>query len=203
MRDTLSILDQLMLCAVDGKISLDSAVALLGFTPSSLIGEVIDALIDHDGAKLYDLVSRVIVSGFDSRKFVEDLLGRMRDLLLVVSAGVKATSSLLNDLAPDELTQLKRQSEKLDLVDLSRMAQMTNSALSEMSSAVSPRMNLEILMSRLLCEKEDRLSSSKDSHKIQEKKPSGFVQKQRKQIASEPKVSSTQPSKKPVSYTHL
>ncbi|PNP87071.1 hypothetical protein, partial [Gardnerella sp. KA00735] len=57
---------------------------------------------------------------------------------------------------------------------------LTNSALSEMSSAVSPRMNLEILMSRLLCEKEDRLSSSKDSHKIQEKKPSGFVQKQRK-----------------------
>ncbi|WP_296157072.1 DNA polymerase III subunit gamma/tau [uncultured Gardnerella sp.] len=203
MRDTLSILDQLMLCAVDGKISLDSAVALLGFTPSSLIGEVIDALINHDGAKLYDLVSRVIVSGFDSRKFVEDLLGRMRDLLLVVSAGVKATSSLLNDLAPDELTQLKRQSEELDLVDLSRMAQMTNSALSEMSSAVSPRMNLEILMSRLLCEKEDRLSSSKDSHKIQEKKPSGFVQKQRKQIASEPKVSSTQPSKKQLSTDEM
>lgn len=175
MRDTLSILDQLMLCAVNGKIPLDSAVALLGFTPSSLIGEVIDALIDHDGAKLYEVVNRVVVSGFDSRKFVEDLLGRMRDLLLIVSAGIDATSGLLDDLAPEELSELKRQSEKLNLVDLSRMAEMTNSALSNMASAVSPRMNLEILMARLLSEHEDRVSSSQAVNNYSAETKSGFA----------------------------
>ena len=154
MRDTLSVLDQLMLCAVDGAISLDSAVALLGFTPSALIGEAIDALIEHDGAAIYDVVRRVVVGGYDTRKFMEDLLGRVRDLLLIVSAGANAASDLLNDIAPDDLESLKRQSTKMSLFDLSRMAQTINSALSGMSSAVSPRMNLEILVARLLADSE-------------------------------------------------
>ncbi len=162
MRDTLSVLDQLMLCAVDGSISLDSAVALLGFTPSALIGEAIDALIEHDGVAIYDVVRRVVVGGYDTRKFMEDLLGRVRDLLLIVSAGANAASDLLNDIAPDDLESLKRQSAKMSLFDLSRMAQTINSALSGMSSAVSPRMNLEILVARLLADSEIESSQANE-----------------------------------------
>lgn len=154
MRDTLSVLDQLMVGAVDGAISLDSAVALLGFTPSELIAEAIDAIIEHDGASAYDVVRRVVVGGYDTRKFVEDLLGRVRDLLLMVSAGAKAASDLLNDIAPDDLETLKSQSSKITLRDLARMAQTINDALTGMASAVSPRMNLEILVARLLADSE-------------------------------------------------
>lgn len=99
----------------------------------------------------------------------------MRDLLLIVSAGIDATSGLLDDLAPEELSELKRQSEKLNLVDLSRMAEMTNSALSGMASAVSPRMNLEILMARLLSEHEDRVSSSQAANNYSAETKSGFA----------------------------
>ena len=152
MRDTLSVLDQLMVGAVDGAISLDSAVALLGFTPSELISEAIDALIEHDGAAIYDVVRRVVVGGYDTRKFVEDLLGRVRDLLLMVSAGAKAASDLLNDIAPEDLETLQRQSSQMTLPNLARMAQTINEALSSMAGAVSPRMNLEILVARLLAD---------------------------------------------------
>ncbi|RIY17495.1 DNA polymerase III, subunit gamma and tau [Bifidobacteriaceae bacterium WP012] len=152
MRDTLSVLDQLMVGAVDGAISLDSAVALLGFTPSELISEAIDALIEHDGAAIYDVVRRVVVGGYDTRKFVEDLLGRVRDLLLMVSAGAKAASDLLNDIAPEDLETLQRQSSQMMLPNLARMAQTINEALSSMAGAVSPRMNLEILVARLLAD---------------------------------------------------
>lgn len=152
MRDTLSVLDQLMVGAVDGAISLDSAVALLGFTPSELISEAIDALIEHDGAAIYDVVCRVVVGGYDTRKFVEDLLGRVRDLLLMVSAGAKAASDLLNDIAPEDLETLQRQSSQMTLPNLARMAQTINEALSSMAGAVSPRMNLEILVARLLAD---------------------------------------------------
>ncbi|MFP1717184.1 DNA polymerase III subunit gamma/tau [Gardnerella leopoldii] len=154
MRDTLSVLDQLMVGAVDGSISLDSAVALLGFTPNSLISEFIDDLINHDGASIYDVVRRVIVGGYDTRKFVEDLLGRVRDLLLMVSAGPKAASSLLNDVSPEDLEILNKQSASMTLHDLARMAQTINDALSAMASAISPRMNLEILVARLLADSE-------------------------------------------------
>lgn len=155
MRDTLSVLDQLMIGAVDGVISLDSAVALLGFTPSNLIGDVVDALIEKDGAKLYETVQKVIVGGFDSRKFVEDLLGRLRDLLLLASAGVDSAKNLLGDLSPEDMQDLQRQSSQLTLRSLSRMAEIVNNAFSGMANAVSPRMNLEILVARLLCTRTD------------------------------------------------
>lgn len=155
MRDTLSVLDQLMIGSVDGVISLDSAVALLGFTPSNLIGDVVDALIEKDGAKLYETVQKVIVGGFDSRKFVEDLLGRLRDLLLLSSAGVDSAKNLLGDLSPEDMQDLQRQSSQLTLQSLSRMAEIVNNAFVGMANAVSPRMNLEILVARLLCTRTD------------------------------------------------
>lgn len=155
MRDTLSVLDQLMIGSVDGVISLDSAVALLGFTPSNLIGDVVDALIEKDGAKLYETVQKVIVGGFDSRKFVEDLLGRLRDLLLLASAGVDSAKNLLGDLSPEDMQVLQRQSSQLTLRSLSKMAEIVNNAFSGMANAVSPRMNLEILVARLLCTRTD------------------------------------------------
>ena len=155
MRDTLSVLDQLMIGSVNGAISLDSAVALLGFTPSNLIGDVVDALIEKDGAKLYETVQKVIVGGFDSRKFVEDLLGRLRDLLLLASAGVNSAKNLLGDLSPEDMQDLQRQSSQLTLSNLSRMAEIVNNAFAGMANAVSPRMNLEILVARLLCTRTD------------------------------------------------
>lgn len=152
MRDTLSVLDQLMIGSDNGVISLDSAVALLGFTPSNLIADVIDALIEKDGAKLYEVVQKVVVGGFDTRKFVEDLLGRLRDLLLLVSAGPNCAKNLLGDLSPEDMQDLQRQSSQLTLRSLSKMAEIVNNAFAGMANAVSPRMNLEILMARLLAD---------------------------------------------------
>lgn len=152
MRDTLSVLDQLMIGSDDGVISLDSAVALLGFTPSNLIADVIDALIEKDGAKLYEVVQKVVVGGFDTRKFVEDFLGRLRDLLLLVSAGPNCAKNLLGDLSPEDMQDLQRQSSQLTLRSLSKMAEIVNNAFAGMANAVSPRMNLEILMARLLAD---------------------------------------------------
>lgn len=152
MRDTLSVLDQLMIGSDDGVISLDSAVALLGFTPSNLIADVIDALIEKDGAKLYEVVQKVVVGGFDTRKFVEDLLGRLRDLLLLVSAGPNCAKNLLGDLSPEDMQDLQRQSSQLTLRSLSKMAEIVNNAFAGIANAVSPRMNLEILMARLLAD---------------------------------------------------
>lgn len=159
MRDTLSVLDQLMIGSDDGVISLDSAVALLGFTPSNLIADVIDALIEKDGAKLYEVVQKVVVGGFDTRKFVEDLLGRLRDLLLLVSAGPNCAKNLLGDLSPEDMQDLQRQSSQLTLRSLSKMAEIVNNAFAGMANAVSPRMNLEILMARLLADMQSSITA--------------------------------------------
>ncbi|KAB8294404.1 DNA polymerase III subunits gamma and tau [Bifidobacterium avesanii] len=150
VRDTLSVLDQLMVGSVDGVISQDSAVALLGFTPDALIGEAIDAVIGHDGEALYGVVQKVVVGGFDPRRFVEDLLSRVRDLLVLTLGGPKAESVLSDDAAAEDLDELKRQAQALGLGQLTAMAETINTALGSMSGATSPRMRLELLAARLL-----------------------------------------------------
>ena len=150
VRDTLSVLDQLMVGSVDGVISQDSAVALLGFTPDALIGEAIDAVTNHDGEALYGVVQKVVVGGFDPRRFVEDLLSRVRDLLVLTLGGAKAESVLSDDAAAEDMGELKRQSQALGLHRLTAMAETINTALGSMSGATSPRMRLELLAARLL-----------------------------------------------------
>lgn len=154
VRDTLSVLDQLMVGAVEGDITYDSAVALLGFTPDVLIGAAIDAVIDHDGAKLYDVIQKVIVGGYDARRFVEDLLARIRDLLVLTLGGEHAERVLSDDAAAEDLDDLHRQATALGLATLTAMAEETDEALTHMAGATSPRMRLELLAARLLAGRE-------------------------------------------------
>ncbi|MFD0704366.1 DNA polymerase III subunit gamma/tau [Alloscardovia venturai] len=150
MRDTLSVLDQLMVGAVDDKITYQDSVALLGFTPDNLISEAIDAIIAHDGPALYGVIERVVIGGFDPRKFVEDLLAYVRDLLVLTIAGVHAQSALGTGQSAQVIEDMQRQASHLDLNALNVMAERINTALSSMSGTMSPRMRLELLAASLL-----------------------------------------------------
>ena len=150
VRDTLSVLDQLMVGADEHTITYNAAVALLGFTPAALISEAVDALIAHDGAGLYGVIQKVVVGGFESQRFVEDLLAHVRDLLVLKLAGDRAESVLSGDADDDQVTNLHRQADALDLQVLTRMADIINDALAGMNGATSPRMRLELLAARLL-----------------------------------------------------
>ena len=150
VRDTLSVLDQLMVGADEHTITYDAAVALLGFTPAALIDEAVDTLIDHDGAGLYGVIQKVVVGGFEPQRFVEDLLAHVRDLLVLKLAGERAESVLSEDADDDQVADLRRQADALDLQVLTRMADIINDALAGMNGATSPRMRLELLAARLL-----------------------------------------------------
>lgn len=150
VRDTLSVLDQLMTGSVAGKISNDYAVALLGFTPDALIGAAIDAVVDRNGEELYGVVQKVIVGGFDPRRFVEDLLARVRDMLVLALAGDRAERVLGGDTVAEDLDVLHRQAVALGLANLTAMAETINTALGSMAGATSPRMRLELLAAKLL-----------------------------------------------------
>lgn len=150
VRDTLSVLDQLMVGADEHTITYDAAVALLGFTPAALIGEAVDTLINHDGAGLYGVIQKVVVGGFEPQRFVEDLLAHVRDLLVLKLAGERAESVLSEDADDDQVADLRRQADALDLQVLTRMADIINDALAGMNGATSPRMRLELLAARLL-----------------------------------------------------
>ena len=158
VRDTLSVLDQLMVGAVDGTIAYDSAVALLGFTPDALIGEAVDAVADKNGEALYGVIQKVVVGGFDPRRFVEDLLARVRDLLVLTLGGERAESVLSDDAAAENMDDLRRQASALGLSALTQMADTINATLANMTGAISPRMRLELLAARLLAGREEGMA---------------------------------------------
>ena len=158
VRDTLSVLDQLMVGAVDGSIAYDSAVALLGFTPDALIGEAVDAVADKNGEALYGVIQKVVVGGFDPRRFVEDLLARVRDLLVLTLGGERAESVLSDDAAAENMDDLRRQASALGLSALTQMADTINATLANMTGAISPRMRLELLAARLLAGREEGMA---------------------------------------------
>ncbi|MGC2942840.1 DNA polymerase III subunit gamma and tau [Brevibacterium sp. FAM 24638] len=149
VRDTLSVLDQLIAGSGPDGVDYGRAVALLGYTPDSLLSDIVDAFSAGDGAGVYRAVERVIESGQDPRRFVEDLLERFRDLI-VINAAPEAAHAFLPEVPPDRLERLTLQANGFGQGELSRAADLLNVGLTEMSGATSPRLQLELICARIL-----------------------------------------------------
>ena len=150
VRDSLSILDQLMAGASSQSgIEYDRAVALLGYTHAQLLDEVIEALGAKDAPTLFGAVSRVVATGQDPRRFVEDLLERLRDLI-VVKAVPQAAGQILQGVPQDQLERLDQQAQALGERELTVAAGTANETLNGMTGAANPQLQLELLCARLL-----------------------------------------------------
>jgi len=149
VRDSLSILDQLMAGAQGASVDYDMAAGLLGFTPVTLLDDVVEALAASDGASLFGVVDQIISTGHEPRRFVEDLLERLRDLVVIAVSGDRA-DAVFSSMPEDQLARMRTQAGNLGFAELSRAADIVNAALSEMTGATSPRLHLELLCARLL-----------------------------------------------------
>ncbi|QKS13777.1 DNA polymerase III subunit gamma and tau [Curtobacterium sp. Csp1] len=154
VRDTLSLLDQLMAGSEDGAIAYERAVALLGYTDAALLDDVVDALAVADPASAFAAIDRVVQTGQDPRRFVEDLLERLRDLI-VVAATNESAAAVLRGISPEELDTMTRQAGVFGATALSRAADIANRALTDMTGATSPRLHLELMTARMLVPEAD------------------------------------------------
>jgi len=149
VRDSLSVLDQLIAGAGPEGLSYATAVALLGYTDATLLDDVVEGLSAGDGAAVFTVVDRVVGSGHDPRRFVEDLLERLRDLL-ILEAVRDAAHAVFRGVPADQLSRMQAQAARFGAAELSRSADVANAALTEMTGATSPRLQLELLVARLL-----------------------------------------------------
>ncbi|WP_192576690.1 DNA polymerase III subunit gamma and tau [Microbacterium algeriense] len=154
-RDTLSLLDQLI-AGSDSPAGSETvtvgyarAVALLGYTHAALLDEIVDALAAGDAAAAFPAIDRVVQTGQDPRRFVDDLLERLRDLIVIAAVGAGA-SAVLRGVAEDDLERMRRQAEEFGAARLSRTADVVSAALDDMSGATSPRLHLELMVARVL-----------------------------------------------------
>ncbi|EWS99965.1 DNA polymerase III subunit gamma/tau, partial [Intrasporangium oryzae NRRL B-24470] len=149
VRDSLSVLDQLIAGSGDEGLTYDGAVSLLGFTDGELLDATIDALAAGDGAATFRQVDKVIESGHDPRRFVEDLLERLRDLIIVAAVN-EGAGQVLRGVPEDQLERMRVQQAAFGPGALSRAADIVNAGLTEMTGANSPRLQLELICARIL-----------------------------------------------------
>ena len=155
VRDSLSLLDQLIAGSEGGKVEYDRAAALLGFTHAALLDEVVDAFGAKNSAQVFASVDKVIQTGQDPRRFVEDLLEHLRDLIVILSVGEEA-KNVLRGIPADELEKMTTQALGFGLAELTHAAETVNTALTEMSGATSPKLHLELMCAKVLVPSSDQ-----------------------------------------------
>jgi DNA polymerase III subunit gamma/tau len=149
VRDSLSILDQLLAGSDESGLSYERAVALLGFTDASLLDEIADAFAAADGAAVFRVVNRVIEGGHEPRRFAADLLDRFRDLIVLAAVPDAAEIGLL-DLPPDRAELMAAQAGRFGQAGLTRAADIISTGLDQMRGATSPRLLLELMCAQVL-----------------------------------------------------
>ena len=149
VRDSLSVLDQLLGGASESGVQYRQATALLGYTPDSLLDEFVDAFAAGDAGGVFSCVDKVIEVGQDPRRFAEDLLRRLRDLV-IVAAVPDALSSGLVDVAADQAERLSSQAASLGPGELTRAAEVIALGLTDMRGTTAPRLHLELMCARVL-----------------------------------------------------
>ena len=149
VRDSLSVLDQLIAGSGPEGLTYDGAVSLLGFTDGELLDSTVDALAAGDGAATFRQIDKVIESGHDPRRFIEDLLERLRDLI-IVAAIPEGVSQVLRGVPEDQLERMRVQQAAFGPGALSRAADIVNTGLTEMTGATAPRLQLELICARIL-----------------------------------------------------
>jgi DNA polymerase III subunit gamma/tau len=149
VRDSLSILDQLLAGSDESGLRYERAVALLGFTDASLLDEIADGFASADGAAVFRVVNRVIEGGHEPRRFAADMLDRFRDLIVLAAVPDAAQIGLL-DLAPDRAERMAAQAERFGQAGLTRAAEIISTGLDQMRGATSPRLLLELMCAQVL-----------------------------------------------------
>lgn len=153
VRDTLSILDQLIAGSENRTVTATRAAGLLGFTHTELLDDVVVALGAGDSAAAFTATDRVVQTGQDPRRFVEDLLERLRDLIVVSATTVQGAAAVFRGVPEDQLQRMFEQAQSFGRGELSRIADIVSEALDKMSGATAPRLQLELMIARALVER--------------------------------------------------
>lgn len=149
VRDALSILGQLLAGAGKDGVTYDIAIQLLGYTDGALLDEAVDALAAKDSATLFKTIDRVIESGQDPRRFTQDFLERLRDLIIVAAVEDNA-ANILREVSEDQIERMRAQANLIGTATLIRSADIVAAGLTQMRGATAPRLMLELICGRIL-----------------------------------------------------
>jgi DNA polymerase-3 subunit gamma/tau len=147
MRDALTLLDQVI--AFGGDVLRGEEVARsLGLADRRLVRETCKALLQGDPATVLRAIDEIASSGTDLAHFARELLGLLRDLV-VLRVENDATGESLVDMVPEERAEAEALARTADLLEIQRTFGAVARLLDEVARASTPRQVLEVGLVRV------------------------------------------------------
>ena len=144
VRDTLSVLEQVLAFA-GGDVTADHVAQVLGTTPDATVTAVVERLTAGDLAGLLTTVATLVDEGQDLRRFTLDLVGRLRDLLVLQAA---PDHPELVDTTKEQRERLVAQAAELPHARILAALETLAGTVVEQRQG-PPRLPLELALARL------------------------------------------------------
>ncbi|MEK6539556.1 MAG: DNA polymerase III subunit gamma/tau [Deltaproteobacteria bacterium] len=145
LRDAHSLLDQVIAFA-GTDIKESDVVDAIGLLDRTLLFQLSEAIIDKNGKGCLKLVENVYNFGYDLKRFCQDFLEHIRDMVIVKA--VEEPDGIL-DIPDSEIEDLKRLANKVGLLDLQRMFTVLSRGYEDLAKSPSPRFILEMTLLKM------------------------------------------------------
>jgi DNA polymerase-3 subunit gamma/tau len=140
MRDSISLLDQIITDPED-IISVELAQRLLGSANSQAAQAVVEAVINQDAASGLRLLNEAIDSGADPRQFGQQIVERLRNVLLAQTAGVE-----MIEASQDDRALYNNQAYQIQRAMLVKAIRAFNDAINNYRGGWQPQLTLELAL---------------------------------------------------------
>src|SRR6185369_764545 len=145
MRDAQSAFDQVISFAGE-KIKTEDVEKALGIAGADVLARVMNGIAEHQPADALAIVDDLVMRGHNLRNFCRDVLGHLRDLLVVKVSG----DPKLLDSSSAEESALKEQAAQFSESDLVRFFHSLSETEASLKEAANPRYQVEVGLVKLM-----------------------------------------------------
>jgi len=145
MRDAQSAFDQVISFAGE-KIKTEDVEKALGIAGADVLARVVNGIAENQPAEALAIVDDLVMRGHNLRNFCRDVLGHLRDLLVVKVSG----DPKLLDSSSAQASALKQQAALFSESDLVRFFHSLAETESSLKDAANPRYQVEVGLVKLM-----------------------------------------------------
>ncbi len=145
MRDAQSAFDQVISFAGD-KIKTEDVEKALGIAGADVLARVVNGIAENQAAEALAIVDDLVMRGHNLRNFCRDVLGHLRDLLVVKVSG----DPKLLDSSSAQASTLQEQAALFTESDLVRFFHSLAETEASLKDAANPRYQVEVGLVKLM-----------------------------------------------------
>jgi DNA polymerase-3 subunit gamma/tau len=145
MRDAQSAFDQVISFAGD-KIKTEDVEKSLGIAGADVLARVVNGIAENNAAEALAIVDDLVMRGHNLRNFCRDVLGHLRDLLVVKVSG----DPKLLDSSSAQASTLQQQASLFTESDLVRFFHSLAETEASLKDAANPRYQVEVGLVKLM-----------------------------------------------------